>query len=357
MYQDYQDKDVNIYYVYKSLAHPEINNFVAPHTLEERLMHIAEFRKITGSKIPWICDSIDNMFANAFGGAPNGEFVIDPEGIVVRQRFWSNPVTLRNDLAGFFGAVENPTKPEDALPVFKLPRREIASGVVPKIDLPGGLRPLISEIGESDFPAYAKLRVEAATSLLGEEKQGQLYLGLYLDPIYRVHWNNRAGNVLVQVKVAEGMEISEANLKGPDVKEDADIDPRMFLVDLDRRQNVDKPLEVTLTYTVCDDDETFCHTISQNYQVEFRSDRELGSRPSTFMSSMFARVADLDRDGNGKIEGVEFPLNESTLYLSHMDLNLDNVIDMQEIETFMALFNDGRGFESPYNDGKKPKKD
>ena len=101
---------------------------------------------------------------------------------------------------------------------------------------------------------------------------------------------------MVQIKTADGMKVSESRLKGPEVKEDADIDPRIFLVELDRENNTDDPLEVTVTYTVCDDAETFCHTISQSYEVEFRSDRELGSRPGVFMPGMFARVKDLDLD-------------------------------------------------------------
>lgn len=353
MYQDYHDKDVNFYYVYKSLAHPEINNFVAPHTLKERLAHIAEFRKITGSKIPWICDSMDNMFANAFGGAPNGEFVIDPEGKVVRQRFWSNPVTLRNDLTELVGEVESPTLPQDALPHFSMPEREVASGVVPRIDLPRGLSPLVMKPAESDLPTYAKLHVEATRDLLGEDQKGQLYLGLYLDPIYKVHWNNRASDIMINVKLPDGMTISESKLKGPTVEEDSDMDPRQFLVELDRA-GVNEPVEVTVFYTVCDDAETFCHTITQSYTIEFRTERELGTRPGIFMPGMFANTRDMDRNGDGKISGSEFPENKASLYLSHMDLNLDGVLEMHEVDAFMRLFNSGRGFDSPYDDGKQP---
>lgn len=354
MYQDYAEKDINFYFVYKSLAHPEINNFVSPHTLEERLKHIEEFQKITGSKIPWLCDSMDNMFSNAFGRPPNGEFVIDPEGIVVRQRFWSNPVTLRNDLSEFLGEVENPTSPTDALPDFKMPVREVASNIVPRIDLPAGLRGLILEPGECDYPAYAKLRVEASQELLGETGKGQMYVGLYLDPIYKVHWNNRAGNVQVQINVAEGMSVDKATLKGPEVKADADVDPRQFLVEIDRNEQEKTPIEIVVSYVVCDDDETFCHTVSQSYSVEFRTERELGTRPGTFMNGMFFDVKDLDRNGDGKIEGDEFPPKESSKFLSHMDFNLDNVIEMSEVDRFMSIFNNGQGFYSPYDDGDKP---
>lgn len=354
VYQDYKDKDLNFFFVYKSLAHPEINNFIKPHTLEERLKHIEEFQKLTGSEIPWLADSMDNLFSNAFGSAPNAEFVLDPEGKIVRQRFWSNPVTLRNDLTEFLGAVENPTSPEDALPDFEMPTREITHNVVPKIDLPEGLRGLVLKPGESEFQAYAKLRVEASKELLGEETKGQMYIGLYLDPLYKVHWNNRAGDIAVQIKVPDGMTVSEQTLIGPEVEPDADVDPRQFLVELDRNQQEKTPIEITVSYIVCDDAETFCHTITQSYSVEFRTEREMGTRPSTFMNKMFFDVKKLDRNGDGKIAGDEFPKKESSKFLSHMDYNLDNVIDMAEVDRFMSIFNNGRGFDSRYNDGGKP---
>ena len=354
MYQDYREKNIHFYYVYKNLAHPEINGFVAPHTIEERLKHIAEFKKITRSQIPWLCDPMEGKLASALGNAPNGEFVIDPQGEVIRQRFWSNPETLRADLTEMIGTLENPTTPEQALPAFKMPRREIASGVVPRLKLPANLRPMPCQIQPSEFPAYAKLRAEATPGLFTQNGSGQLYLGVYLDPLYQVHWNNRAGNVLLQIQVADEMKISSVNLAGPSVTADADIDPRMFLVDWERKSSPDKSISVLLTYTVCDDAETFCQTISQKYEIEIRADRRAGSRPGIFMPSMFARVSDLDRDKNGLIEGSEFPAQQATLYLSHMDNNLDGVIDRNEVKAFMALFNHGRGFDSPHDDGKHP---
>ena len=85
---------MQFYYVYKTVQHPLVNNFVAPYSLKERLMHVAEVKRRARTKIPWICDTMTNDVVRAFG-APNGEYVIDPEGKIVRKRFWSNPRTLR----------------------------------------------------------------------------------------------------------------------------------------------------------------------------------------------------------------------------------------------------------------------
>ena len=152
MYHDYRDK-VRFYYVYKHVQHPEINNFVSAFNLEERLRHVQEAKRRLKTEIPWICDDMDNSFKQAFGGAPNGEFILDPQGKIVRKRFWSNPQVLREDLAELVGPSETVTQVE-ALPAgFTLENRKIASGVVPKIALPAGLTPLIVEpVDDGDSP-------------------------------------------------------------------------------------------------------------------------------------------------------------------------------------------------------------
>ncbi len=52
--RDYAPQGVRFYYVYKALAHPEYNGYVAPYTLEDRLMHVAEAERTLGSRIPWL---------------------------------------------------------------------------------------------------------------------------------------------------------------------------------------------------------------------------------------------------------------------------------------------------------------
>ena len=97
IYQDYAPLGVQFYYIYKPLAHPEYNNYVAPVTLEERLMHVAEAKRRLGSSVNWLADTMDNVFHEAMGRTPNSELVIDPEGVIVARRAWSDPVALRRD--------------------------------------------------------------------------------------------------------------------------------------------------------------------------------------------------------------------------------------------------------------------
>ena len=109
---------------------------------------------------------------------------------------------------------------------------------------------------------------------------------------------------------------------------------------------------ITLTYTVCDDAETFCKTVKQSYRVFLKPDRDLGNRPGTFMPQMFAKVLEHDKNKDGNVTRDELPAGQRTLFIGHMDYNGNEIIEKEEIERFMAMFNNGRGFESPLNDGQ-----
>ncbi len=351
VYRDYKDKGVQFFYVYKSVQHPEINNFVSACSIDERLKHIAEAKRRFKTDIPWICDTMNDAVKKAFGGAPNGEFVIDPAGKIIRKRFWSNPKTLREYLVELIGPVDPVTTVVQLPAAFRLDNRKIASGVVPRIELPGRMSTLVVEPDDDgDAPFFAKLRVECQRGLLGDSKSGKMYLGLYLDPLYKVHWNNLAGKIKLEIYAADGISVSETTLNGPEVTEEADVDPRQFLVDVDRG-DVSDPLTIKVSYTVCDDAETFCKDIEQSYVVSFES-VDMGSRPGVFMPAMFANVRKLDKNGDGDITTDEIPPGSVSLFVGHMDYNGNETIEKSEIDTFMKMFNNGRGFDSEKNDGQ-----
>ena len=74
--------------------------------------------------------------------------------------------------------------------------------------------------------------------------------------------------------------------QGPTVTADSDADPREFLLDLcsDRlplpnRQQ--QELLVEVRYFACDDSETFCRPVTQQYRVILDRDRDGGSRRQT----------------------------------------------------------------------------
>lgn len=77
-------------------------------SLEERLMHVAEAQRTLGTKIPWLCDTMESDLKHGLGDAPNSEFILDADGQVLVKRSWSKPDELRAGLENLVGKVERP---------------------------------------------------------------------------------------------------------------------------------------------------------------------------------------------------------------------------------------------------------
>ena len=113
---------------------------------------------------------MDNEFKHAMGDRPNSEFVIGPEGTIVRMRDWSNEEALRADLTELVGPVENPTNPQDLDLVAQFDKTEVARGVVERVRPEGRMTAYKVKTIQSERPAYMKLRAEG-------DGNGGLYLG------------------------------------------------------------------------------------------------------------------------------------------------------------------------------------
>jgi len=323
VFQDYQDK-VHFFYVYKTLAHSGINGFVEPITIDERLKHVAIAKDRMNTEIPWLCDSMDNKIMDFFAGPPNGEFIIDPEGKIVRQRFWSSADELRADLEELVGKSKSVTDPEKMDARFRVEtfsKEDIASGVMPEIDLPKGLAGLKTQPQPSDQPFYAKLRVEATQAI--NVGGGKLHFMLSLDPIYEMHWNNLAGNVQIEISDADGLKLSSELLEAEKIEAKADVDPRR------------------------------CLNVKQEYRIVLAFDRAAGTRPGVFMTKMFqdVSVSGMDKNEDGVISLDELPKRSAQLMMNHLDYSANGVIEPEEIEKFRKMFNNGTTLGRP--DGTK----
>ena len=277
MYRDYSPKGVRFYFIYKTLAHPEAGGYVQPFTIEERLMHIQEARRRLGSGIPWLCDTMDNATKHRLGDAPNSEFLVGPDGKIVRRRLWSDPDALRKDLERLVAPVARPTSAADLNLPRIVPSRDVARGVVKRVSRSPDMQPL-EVVPEDDGgePYYAKLRAEAGRDLL-RNGSGRLYLGFHMDPLYAVHWNNLSRPVHVEIVPADdSTEVSPSVLDGPKVSVASDADPREFLVAVTMRRRGTGSLRVRVTYLACDDDQTWCKAIQQEYTVKLTVDRDGG---------------------------------------------------------------------------------
>jgi hypothetical protein len=256
-------------------------------TLDERLLHVAEAKEKLGTRINWICDSMDNVLKHALGDRPNSEFVFDPDGSLVVARQWSNPSELRADLEELVGPVQRKTTTSDLDMKPLAPPQTAATGIVPRLTLPGQMTPVLTEpvMEASTDLFYVKLRAEVDAHFF-RHGRGRLYLGFFLDPLYKVHWNNKAMPVVFEVESSTGIIVADKSGEGPDVDVDADADPREFLLDLcdeTVRGGRDEPHEIMIVvrYFACDDAETFCKPVSQTYRITLERDRDGGSRRSS----------------------------------------------------------------------------
>ena len=311
-------------------------------------MHVEEAKRRLGSSITWLADTMDNVFHEAMGRTPNSELVIDPEGVIVARRAWSDPSELRQDLERFIGPVENPTTIAELDIVTQPPPPTVAKGIVPRVEKPVGMWPIEIKamVDRTNVPFYVKIRAEGDPGILADGN-GTVYLGFHLDPLYRVHWNNEAGPVEFQLNPPPGVTVTPASGIGPDVEEPADADPREFLIDV-TADSIDQPLDLEVFYFACDDALTFCVPVSQSYQITLARDEShdwtiqtdtdnqpiLGGGPPG---------AGRGRSGAGRGRGRGMP------DLSSLDLDGDGRLSLDEApEQLKRIFNqldrDGDGF-------------
>ncbi len=335
MYRDYGPKKVKFFFVYKALAHPERNDILQPITLDERLVHAREGTKRLGNTIPWLVDAIDNRLKHALGDRNNSEFIVDPEGKIVRKRTWSNPDLVRKDLEELVGKVEKITKVEDiVLKTEPIPKPAFAKGVVERIGRPNMTAVLMVPQADKSL-YYAKLRPEAEATVFDEGK-GKLYLGFHLDPFIGAHWNNLKKPLRFEID-APGVKLSTIKAEAVRPKVDADLDPREFLLDV-VDWPADKPIRLTVSYAACTDD--VCHEVTQVYVLSREKNRD-GGRATTgglrarSPEEMVKLLLDGDKNKDGKLTAEELHYSLRSRF-AEFDLNKDGVLDKDELEKMSA---------------------
>ena len=235
-------------------------------------MHIMEAKRRLGTSVTWLADSMDNVYHKAGGETPNSELVVDPDGIIIVARSWSDPDALRKDMERLVGPVDNPTRISDLNMPSQPPIPTVAKGVVPRVERPGDLMPMESDAIQetSRTPFYSKLRAEGSRALF-ESGTGTMYVGFHLDPLYRVHWNNEAPPLEFEITTPAGMSVTPSKVIGPDPEEEADADPREFLLEVDSQQ-AGGSLDLRVRYYACDDALTFCVPVTQDYKITLARD-------------------------------------------------------------------------------------
>lgn len=343
MYRDYGQKNVKFFFIYKSLAHPELaGNYVQPFTQAERLAHARQAETQLGATIPWIVDAMDNRLKHALGDRPNSEFIIDPQGIIVRKRAWSDPGQVRKDLEELVGPVDPITREEDIQLSIQPPMKpgaDIANGPRLKRDR---MQPLTLEpqIDPNGLPYFAKLRAEGDMRLL-TQGAGMLYLGFHLDPLHHAHWNNLTDPLSITIERADGVQLDHWQASAAPVAEDIDASPREFMLKVAAWPAREK-LRLTVRYFACVG-ELSCHAVEQEYLLSRTRDEDgggaRGAGAGFWESEEFAqRMLAGDRDRDGKLVESE----TAGIILPHfqkLDTNQDGFLDLQELRVVADWLN------------------
>ncbi|MEO0414808.1 MAG: EF-hand domain-containing protein [Verrucomicrobiota bacterium] len=348
--KDFAERNVKFYYVYKSLAHPEKGGLVQPETLEERLLHISKADSDLETDIDWLADSMTNELKHAFGDRNNSEFVIAPDGTVVSAKEWCDPVQLRSNLEKWVGKPETTTLAKSSRTQLTTTSK-IKTGIVPRIERSSDNSVTLKVDVESlsEKPLYLKLRPEIDRSALQSGGKTQLYLGFFMDPIHRVHWNNLAPPMKFEISGADGVTFAQSSCESQKVtKADADMDPREFLVEVDIPESaLGEPLIVKTSYFACDDDDQFCVQVSQNFTIHLDQDpdagRVSGKRPGSMNrgkskgkgTPTVARVfSKFDQDQNGKLTKDELEGRSMVMQrFSTWDSDKDGTLSKEEVST------------------------
>jgi Ca2+-binding EF-hand superfamily protein len=382
VYADYKDNEkVQFFFMYKSLAHPELNGYVQAATLEERLTHIVEAKRVLGTTIPWLCDGMDNAVRHAIGMGPNTQIVIDPSGKIVHALGWSDGDVLRKELVEKVGPSETTTRVADLKFNRGRPYREqrsYAKGILEKPTFSSELIPVkITPIDSADSPLYVKPRLEVDQNVLSKG-EGELYLGFFLDPIHHVHWNNLVAPLKYELILPDGTVISPATASAPAIEQETDIDPREFGLSVSKLGDV-KTAELAIHYYACSDEEGWCRAVTQKYSIAFERDLDGGGTngrsfrvnnaggrqqgpggrqprgrpPQGGGQDMKSRILVMDSNSDGLITLDEAP-EQMRERFADMDQNGDGKLDGEEIDQMAqrrGLQGGGRGAGGP---GRRP---
>ncbi|MCZ6671658.1 MAG: EF-hand domain-containing protein [Verrucomicrobia bacterium] len=379
VYQDYKElENVQFFYLYKTLAHPEYNGYIQPVTLKERLAHIVEAKRVLDTSLNWLCDGMDNAARHTLGLGPNTQIIFSPKGKIIHTLGWSDGEVLREALIEHVGDTASHTRVAD-LNIQKkqsaMSMKDVGNAPMNRPTFDSNLIPVTFKVTEEGkHPLYVKPRIEVDPSVL-QRGRGEMYLGFHLDPIHNVHWNNLAAPLKYEITLPEGVYATPKMATAPEVDVDSDAAPREFVVELSGAQPGDI-LGLVFHYFACSDEEGWCVPVTQKYEIALSADIDGGGtmgrsfrggsggqnrgrggrgggssgRQPQGSGQMKSRIMQSDSDGDGRISESEAPQQMQRRF-AQIDLDSDGYLSEEEIDGFMASLA-GQGGQRPGGPGQ-----
>lgn len=317
---DYAPKGVQFFFVYKSLRHPELDGYVEPQNISERLLMIKEVKKRLGTKVPWIADAMDDNIRIALKASSQSIYLISPEGEIVQAWDKLNEQDIRKALSDKVGEAPTLTTTKDLglAPIKRYEKRSNESTKI-TIERPEGLNILTIEPTKPEDTYYVKLRAEADSALL-ETGNGKLALGFFPDPILDAHWNNLTPPMKYVLKLPQGIIASPQEASAEVGSGDSDTDPRQFWVDIKGAKPSDS-IELTLHYYGCTPN--MCKALTHKYIIslapELKSARTFGFNKGNQKNNQ-----------KGNQRGNNNASHSSDDMIKNMDINSDGKISKSE---------------------------
>jgi hypothetical protein len=99
----YAGKGISFYYVLSREPHPGFYGFTQTDSLEMRQEYVRLANAELTIELPWIIDDMDNTMQKTYGGMPNSEFIIAPDGMLLESRDWADTDELKDWLETHIG--------------------------------------------------------------------------------------------------------------------------------------------------------------------------------------------------------------------------------------------------------------
>ena len=159
----YAGKGISFYYVLSREPHPGFYGFTQTDSLEMRKEYVRLANAELTLALPWIIDDMTNTMQKTYGGMPNSEFIIDPDGKLLYSKDWANMDELKEWLEVNIGPSGIPEEDWAALGAADQTARAIGDNdEVPATEVPDtSLHPLdVKRLDGSDTLPFS---FEAAT--------------------------------------------------------------------------------------------------------------------------------------------------------------------------------------------------